>query len=277
MAVSCPDETGAMSTASSFPSLCRRWRQQRNLSQLQLAEAADVSQRHVSWLETGRSTPSRSMVLRLAEALDVPLRERNTLLLAAGFAPQYRESGLDEPSMAPVRGALALLLSHHEPLPALVLDRHWNLVMGNNASKHLLSLVGHDPGGDDTAGTVNLARATLAPDGLRRFITNAEEALPLFIQRMRSEALASGDAATIAEVEALIRSAGDLPEAASAAPLLPVLPLELAIGGLRLSLFTVLSTFGTPQDVTTDELRVESFFPADEATRDYFEALASPR
>ena len=263
-----------MTITSSFPSLCRRWRQQRQLSQLQLAEAADVSQRHLSWLETGRSRPSRNMVLRLSEALDIPLRERNSLLLAAGFAPLYRESGLDEPSMTPVRNALSLMLAHHEPMPALVLDRRWNLIMGNKACARLLSLLGLSHDDTSSAEPVNLARVTLAPEGLRRLIVNADEALPLFVQRMRSEALASGDAGTIAEVEALIRSAGDLPEApATPSPLLPVLPLELAIDGLHLALFTVLSTFGTPQDVTTDELRIESFFPADEATRRYFETL----
>jgi len=263
-----------MNFAPSFPSLIRQWRQQRQLSQLQLAASANVSQRHVSWLETGRSTPSRSMVLRLAEALDVPLRERNSLLLAAGFSPQYRESGLDEPSMAPVLAALAMILSHHDPMPALVLDRGWNLVMANDACKRLLSLVDLYSLDKQAGSTPNLARATLASDGLRRFIVNADEALPLFVQRMRSEALATGDAATIAAVEALIRSAGDMPEAAAPSPLLPVLPIELAIDGQHLSLFTVLSTFGTPQDVTTDELRIESFFPADDATRRYFEALA---
>lgn len=264
-----------MTMTSSFPSLCRRWRQRRQLSQLQLAEAAQVSQRHVSWLETGRSRPSRSMVLRLSEALDVPLRERNTLLLAAGFAPLYRESGLDEPSMAPVRNALSLMLAHHDPMPALVLDRRWNLVMGNNGCKRLLSLLGLSSLDGDASEPVNLARVTLAPGGLRRLIVNADEALPLLIQRMRSEALATGDAGAIAEVEALIRSAGDLPEAPATPPtLLPVLPLQLDIDGLRLALFTVLSTFGTPQDVTTDELRIESFFPADEATGRYFGSLS---
>jgi transcriptional regulator with XRE-family HTH domain len=256
--------------AAHFPSLCRHWRRLRHRSQLQLAEAAGISQRHLSYLETGRSRPSREMVVRLAEALEVPLRERNTLLNAAGFAPLYRQSALDEPHMAPVRDALARILLHHDPFPAIVVDRSWNRVMGNRASDRLLDLVtsGEAPGSEVT---LNLAAATLDPKGLRRFLSNAEEALPLFIQRLRREALASGDAAVVAHVEALIRSAGPLPPLPPMqAALLPVIPLELEIDGVPLSMFTVLSTFGTPQDITTDELRIEAFYPADEATRGFF-------
>ena len=209
------------------------------------------------------------MVLRIAEALEIPLRERNTLLHAAGFAPHYRESPLTEASMAPVRDALARVLAHHEPFPALVVDRKWNRVMGNAASDLMLALAGANAA--DEAEPVNLAAATLAPDGLRRYIRNADVALPMFVQRLRAEAQASGRAETIAFIEALIRGAGDLPCAGEAAePLLPVLPLELDFDGLRLSLFSVISTFGTPQDVTTDELRIEAFYPTDEATRDFF-------
>lgn len=258
--------------AATFPNLCRQWRKTRHLSQLDLAENAAISQRHLSWLETGRSKPSREMVLRLAEALEVPLRERNTLLNAAGFAPQYRESALGEPHMAPVRNALQQVLLHHEPFPAVVVDRKWNRVMGNRASDLMLALGGTQAAEGEP---FNLAAATLAPDGLRRFIRNPEVALPLFVQRLRSEAIASGEESVIAHVEALIRGAGDLPTATlGSEPLLPVLPLELDIDGLQLSLFTVMSTFGTPQDITTDELRIEAFYPADDATRDFFTAAA---
>ncbi|MEM6484826.1 MAG: helix-turn-helix transcriptional regulator [Pseudomonadota bacterium] len=257
--------------AATFPQLCRHWRRHRHLSQLDLAEQAAISQRHLSWLETGRSQPSREMVLRLAEALEVPLRERNSLLHAAGFAPQYRESSLDEPHMAPIREALRQVLAHHDPFPAVVVDRKWNRVMGNEASDLMFVLAGapakHEEGGEP----LNLAAATLAPEGLRRLIRNADVALPMFVQRLRSEALASGEAAVIAHTEALIRAAGDLPEAfPSPEPLLPVMPLELELNGTALSLFTVMSTFGTPQDITTDELRIEAFYPADDATRSFF-------
>ena len=262
-----------MTAAATFPNLCRHWRQRRHLSQLDLAESAAISQRHLSWLETGKSQPSREMVLRLAEALEVPLRERNSLLHAAGFAAQYRESSLDEPNMAPIRNALAQVLKHHEPFPAVVVDRRWNRVMGNSASDLMLSLAGAPASGgtESSEEPFNLAAATLAPEGLRRFITNGEVALPLFVQRLRSEALSSGDPATISHVEALIRAAGDLPEVTpSPEPLLPVMPLDLDIDGLKLSLFTIMSTFGTPQDITTDELRIEAFYPADEETRTFF-------
>ena len=262
-----------MVSAASFPDLCRRWRRLRHLAQLDLAERAAISQRHLSCLETGRSQPSRAMVLRLAEALDMPLRERNTFLNAAGFAPQYRESGLDEPHMAPIRAALGQVLAHHDPFPALVVDRRWNRVMGNGAADRLLALAGA-PHGD---APFNLAAATLAPDGLRRFIRNADTAIPLFIQRLRSEALASGDRAVIAHVEALIRQAGSVAASSEAVDdLLPVIPLELEIAGQVLSLFTVISTFGTPQDVTTDELRIEAFYPADNATRAFFDTAFQP-
>ncbi|MEM6773273.1 MAG: helix-turn-helix transcriptional regulator [Pseudomonadota bacterium] len=269
-------ERQAMTVAGAhFSTLCRQWRRARHLSQLQLAETAAISQRHLSWLETGRSRPSREMVVRLAEALDIPLRERNTLLNAAGFAPLYRESTLDEPHMAPIREALTRVLEHHHPYPALVVDRKWNWVMGNPAAEMLIGLSGDSV--DAGVGTTpfNLAAATLAPRGLRRFIRNVDTALPLFVQRLRSEALASGDPAVIAHIEALLRNAGDLPELRSQQdPLLPVIPLELDIDGLVLSLFTVLSTFGTPQDITTDELRIEAFYPSDEDTRRFFSESA---
>ena len=260
-----------MGVDAAFPHLCRQWRSTRNLSQLALASSAGISQRHLSWLETGRSNPSREMVLRLAEALDVPLRERNHLLEAAGFSSQYRESPLTDPHMVPIRAALQKVLDHHDPFPALVVDRKWRRIMGNRGSDLILSLAGA-PAHEEGAEPFNLATATLAEDGLRRFIRNADEAIPLFVQRLRTEAQAAGDPAGIAYVEALIRSASvaDAPKAV-AEPLLPVLPLELSIDGLDLSMFTVISTFGTPQDVTTDELRVEAFYPADDSTRRFFE------
>jgi transcriptional regulator with XRE-family HTH domain len=273
-------EAGVIVTVvqNNFPALCRRWRRLRHLSQLDLATKAAVSQRHLSWLETGRSRPSRDMVLRLSEALDLSLRERNTLLNAAGYAPAYRESGLEEAHMAPVQAALRRILDHHEPFPALAVDRKWNLVRGNRAAGRLLALVGVDVSGAALGGgeSLNLAIATLSPGGLRRFIANWDEVLPLFAQRLRSEAVASGDAAVIAHVEALLRNAGDIPAASPAqATLLPVMPLLLDLGERRLSLFTVISTFGTPQDITTDEMRIEAFYPGDETTAAFFRGSAS--
>lgn len=258
-------------TDSPFPGLCRRWRRQRNLSQQALAELAAISQRHLSWLESGRSQPSRSMVQRLAAALDIPLRERNQLLQAAGFAPLYRESSLNEPLMAAVRSALQRILAHHQPYPALVMDRHWNWVMGNPAAEQLLKLAGVSV----ESAALNIAEATFREDGLLRYIRNREIALPMLVQRLRSEAMASGNTAAIAQIEHLSRRArvSGAADTANCAPLLPVLPLELDFDGLHLSLFTVLSTFGTPQDVTTDELRIESFYPANQLTAEFFEGL----
>lgn len=269
----------APAAARDFSDVCREWRQFRKLSQLDLALAANVSQRHVSWLETGRSAPSREMVIRLADAMDIPLRERNVLLQAAGYSPAYRESSLEDPLMAPVLAAVEGILTHHEPLPAIVVDRFWNVKMSNRAAELLLGLGGDvremmraSGGGDE----INLAWLTVHPQGLRRFITNWEQAAPAFVRRLRSEARAALDPELRARIDAIIRLAdvaGD--ERPGEEQLLPVLPLEISAGGLALSLFTVMSTIGTPQDITADELRVEAFYPADEATARFFKDMAA--
>jgi transcriptional regulator with XRE-family HTH domain len=266
-------------TAASFPSVCRQWRQFRKLSQLDLALAANVSQRHLSWLETGRSQPSRDMVVRLSDALDVPLRERNVLFQSAGFAPAYSESRLEDPAMGPVLDALNHVLEHHEPLPAVVVDRYWNVIRKNRAADLMLSL-GGEPArllqetGDP--GELNLALMTVHPLGLRQYIENWEQAAPAFVRRLKREALASGDPELQARFQQIIDLAGPLDDSDPLAQsLLPVLPLELNIEGLKLSLFSVISTFGTPQDITTDELRIEAFYPADGATAAFFQGAAA--
>lgn len=259
---------------SQFRSLCKEWRRRRSLSQLDLALAAEVSQRHVSWLETGRSAPSRDMVLRLAEAMQMPLRERNVFLEAAGYARIYRERALSEPAMAPVHDALNRVLAHHDPLPAIVVDRFWNVKQTNQAAAALLSALAFlDEGiaASQTADGLNLAAFTLHPQGLRCVVSNWQDALPLFVQRLRSEARASGDAQITARYEDYIALASDVPRNETVTlDLLPVLPLEFDIRGLRLSLFSVISTFGTPQDITTDELRIEAFYPMDDSTKAFF-------
>lgn len=260
-------------SANAFPGLCRQWRQQRGLSLLALATAASVSQRHLSWLESGRSRPSCAMVLRLAEAMSLPLREQNRLLQAAGYAPRYLESLLDAPCMELVNDALHKILSHHLPYPALVLDRHWNWVTGNAAAEYLLDLAGVSL----TESAFNLAEATLSESGLLRYVRNRETALPQFLQRLRYEASVRGDTAFLSRIESLARQLA-LPqpdEQVDYEPLLPVIPLVLDFKGVQLSLFTVLSTFGTPQDLTTDELRIESFYPADSQTREFFLDIGS--
>ncbi|MEM7358298.1 MAG: helix-turn-helix transcriptional regulator [Pseudomonadota bacterium] len=260
-------------TPNDFQGVLKHWRNFRKMSQLDLALAADVSQRHVSWLETGRSQPSREMVLRLSEAMEVPLRDRNQILNSAGFAGMFSEKGLDEPSMTPVMNVLNDMLEHHEPFPAMVLDRMWNVKMKNNAADILFEVTG-DPNelweavGDN--GEHNIALLTLHPKGLRQFISNWDTVGGAFARRLKREAMDSGDADVIAKFEELEQFIDDFEEEAAPPSLLPILPLEFAFGDFKLSLFSVISTFGTAQDITTDELRIETFYPTDEQTTKYF-------
>ncbi len=265
-------------TTGNFKSVCRQWRQFRKLSQLDLALAANISQRHVSWLETGRSRPSREMVLRLCDAMDIPLRQRNVLLHCAGFAAAYNETGLDEPVMAPVMEALNHVLSHHEPLPAVVVDRFWNIKRKNRAADLMLGIARNGEGTAERIGgegEINLAVLTLHPQGLRPYIKNWDEVAPAFIHRLKSEAASSGDPKVQEQFARYIALAGPIGSVAAriGESLLPVLPLELDIDGLELSLFSVISTFGTPQDITTDELRIEAFYPADAKTEAFFNSV----
>ena len=259
---------------SEFCGLLKQWRSHRSFSQLDLALRADVSQRHVSWLETGRSKPSREMVLRLTEALDIPLRDRNSLLTSAGFASMFSEHALDEPTMKPVLQVVSRMLENHEPYPAIVLDRMWNIVMQNKAADILFSVTG-DPDalwaavGDN--GQRNIALLSIHPNGLRQFISNWDVAGPMFLRRLKREALESGDQAVIDKYYALEKVAEhEMHDEAPNEPLLPILPLDFELGDLRLSLFTVISTFGTAQDITTDELRIETFYPTDDVTAAFF-------
>ncbi|MFT5692294.1 MAG: transcriptional regulator with XRE-family HTH domain [Oceanicoccus sp.] len=268
----------ALVVQNNFMFMCRHWREYRKLSQLDLALEANVSQRHVSWLETGRSLPSREMVLRLSEALEIPLRERNSVLQSAGFSAAYTEKALDDPSMAPVLDALNHVLRHHDPMPAVVIDRFWNVKMKNKAAELLLGVVGDTElllEGMETSKEINLALLTLHPQGLRPYIKNWDQVAPAFIRRLKGEAFSSGDV----DVEKTFARYIELVEPIIASDihtetLLPVLPLELNINGLDLSLFSVMSTFGTPQDVTTDELRIEAFYATDEKTEQFFKSVA---
>lgn len=262
-----------------FQEECKKWREYRKLSQLELALEADISQRHISYLETGRSQPSREMAVRLSEAMDIPLRERNVLLQAAGFSAMYNETGLDEPSMQVVRDALNHVLRHHDPFPAVVEDGLWNVKKQNRAADMLFTPLLARPEvaallGEN--GEINLALLTLHPDALRANITIWDQAAPLFIRRLRSEAAATGDPNVKAKFEEFITMSEpkDVPLNLTE-PLLPVMPLELTINGLQLSLFSVISTFGTPQDITTDELRIEAFYPATPQTKAFFRQAQS--
>lgn len=255
----------AKSMPPAFPLLLRAWRRKRRLSQLDLALSSGVSQRHVSFLESGRARPSREMILQLSETLDVPLRERNHWLTAAGFAPIFQSRPLDDPQMSQVLAAVRLMLDNHAPFPAVALDRAWNVRLANAPFERLAALLGGE------RPEPNLLRLFFHPAGLRPWVTNWRRIAPLLWSRAQREAEAAGGQEMRQVLEELrpYQDSETLWTAEDAA-LLPVLPLEIARAGVRLSLFTVIATFGTPQDVTADELRIESFFPADDSTAAFF-------
>jgi transcriptional regulator with XRE-family HTH domain len=264
--------------ASAIGSLLREWRAALGMSQLDLALAAGVSSRHVSFIETGRAAPSRAMVLRLAETLDVPLRERNTLLTAAGFAPLFRESALDHAALAPVKRALELILRSHEPFPAALVDGAWNVLLANDAQRRLLPLLLPEGSAwSADARPLNTLRLVLDPAGLRPRISNWEQVAHALAHRLRRKLreprLAPDRARLFEELLALpgVRAAlasGPLPPEAEV-----LVPLRLEVHGRRLSLFTTIATIGVPLDVTLEELHVETLFPADDETEQALRAL----
>jgi transcriptional regulator with XRE-family HTH domain len=262
-----PMQLNAATDLPAFGLLLRDCRRARKRSQLDLSVDADVSQRHLSFLESGRAQPSREMVLQLAQALDLPLRERNRLLMSAGFAGVYPQRRLDAADMQPVRSALELLIRHHEPMPAIVVDRAWNVFMANAAVPRLFGLMGDlDEAWKRVCGDGprNVLKLTFHEAGLRPFIRNFAEVAPPLLARTAREAL---EHPQVHEVLEEILGYPGIPKRWRSidlhAPGLPVLPTELHANGVTLRMFSMLSTFGTPQDVTADELRVESFFPAD--------------
>ena len=259
--------------APHFGEHLRQWRQRRRMSQLDLAHEAEISTRHLSFVETGRSAPSREMVLRLAERLDVPLRERNALLVAAGFAPMYRERPLDDPALAAARRAVDLILKGHEPHPALAVDRHWNLVAHNAMVPHLLA------GADSSllAPPVNVLRLSLHPLGLAPKIVNLVQWRHHLFERLRQQVHATGDGTLAALAEELRgypvpAGAG---EARLEGELLGVaMPLQFRTDGGVLSFISTTTVFGSAVDVTLQELALETFFPADAFTAGALRALA---
>tara|TARA_R110002110_G_scaffold364788_1_gene574535 strand:- start:665 stop:1510 length:846 start_codon:yes stop_codon:yes gene_type:complete len=265
-----------------FPVLLRGWRQKRRLSQLDLALDAGVSQRHVSYLESGRAKPSRSMILQLSETLDVPLRERNDWLTAAGFAPVFKTRPLDDPQMTQVMSAVQMMLTNHAPFPAIAVDRAWNIRLSNAPFDVMTSMFGENVwttiGGEmrDGAPVRNLMRLFFHPNGIQPYVTNWTAIAPLLWHRAVREAEALGGQEMKRVLDELAQYQDDTTLwAAEDASLVPVLPLEVEKDGVRISLFTVIATFGTAQDVTADELRIESLFPADEATGQLFRAMAA--
>jgi transcriptional regulator with XRE-family HTH domain len=242
----------------------RQWRRRRRLSQLELAEEADISPRHLSFVETGRSLPSRLMVIRLAERLNVPLRERNALLVAAGYAPMYRERALDDPALAAARQAVELILKSHEPFPSLAVDRHWNLAMANRMVPLLLA--GADP--SLLQPPVNVLRLSLHPDGIAPRIANLAQWRNHLFERLRQQIEATGDGTLAALLEELRAYPAPRDDATHLEGELlgVVMPLRFQTEQGVLSFISTTTIFGTPADVTLQELALETFFPADAQT-----------
>lgn len=247
----------------------REWRQRRRLSQLALATGAGVSQRHVSFVESGRAMPSRELVLALARQLEVPFRERNTLLLAAGFAPIYRERPLTAPELAPARTAIELVLEAYEPFPALAIDRHWTLTLSNRGVAPLLARVHPDL----LRPPVNVLRVSLHPAGLAPHIANLEQWREHVLSRLETQVRVSADrvlAALLDELRGMAGAAREHPardERTASSPLAGVaVPFQLDTEHGRLSFLSTTTVFGTPIDITLSELAIEAFLPADAAT-----------
>jgi transcriptional regulator with XRE-family HTH domain len=263
-----------------FGPMLRAWRRRRGASQLALALQSGVSQRHVSFLESGRARPSREMVVQLTSALDVPLRQRNAMLLAAGFAPVYRESNLAAPELTPVRHAIDRMLKQQEPYPAVVIDRLWNLLEANEAAVAFTMFLHEGPPPPPPPGKQpNLLRSLLDPNGLRPKIANWEEVARYLVSTTYAEILAAGgEPKALAFIEEIM-AYPDVP--ASFRKLRfeerppPVLTVDYLVGGKALSVFTTIATLGTPQDITLQEVRIECFFPADERSDALFKSLAA--
>ena len=253
--------------------LLRDWRHRRHLSQLDLACDAEISTRHLSFIETGRSSPSRDMVLRLAERLDVPLRARNTLLAAAGFAPVFAERPLADPALDSARIAIDHLLAAHAPFPALAVDRHWTLVASNDAARRLMSAVDLSRFGP----SVNVLRLSLHPDGLASRIVNFAQWRAHILSRLRRQVDISADPVLDALCAEL--TAYPIPSGTAAATDAShygdvIIPLRLATEVGVLSFLSTTTIFGTPVDVTLSEIALESFFPADPETASALRTLS---
>ncbi|CAN7431765.1 helix-turn-helix transcriptional regulator [Trinickia sp. LjRoot230] len=280
-----PAAPAAPTTSRTVGEMLREWRQRRRLSQLLLANEAQISTRHLSFVESGRALPSREMVMHLAERLDVPLRSRNALLVAAGYAPLYRERPLADPQLAAAREAVELVLRAHEPYPALAIDRHWTMIAANGAVAPLLARVAPSL----LAAPVNVLRLSLHPQGLAPQIVNWAAWRAHILQRVERQAQTSGDGVLAALAEELAAYPAPSAEpsakrhgANEASDALVhttdiVVPLILRTEWGVLSFFSTTTVFGTPVDITLSELAIEAFFPADAETADALRAHASER
>ncbi|MGQ0464257.1 MAG: MmyB family transcriptional regulator [Sporichthyaceae bacterium] len=262
---------------TSVGTLLKEWRQRRRLSQMDLALSVGVSTRHLSFVETGRSRPSAELVLALAEGLDVPLRERNTLLLAAGYAPRYSERPLDDAAFAPALDAIRRLLDAHDPYPGIAVDRAWDIVLANSAASVLIDAVAPEV----LLPRPNAFRIGLHPDGLAAHARNFPEWATHLLDNLDRAVAATADPA----LYALAEEVRGYPNVAALAPVHPLehgadrllLPFHLTLGGVEASVFSTITTFGTAVDVTLAELSIELFYPADEVTVRMFSGRGSAR
>jgi len=260
-------------------SLLREWRGFRRMSQLDLAMAAEISPRHLSFVETGRAVPSREMVLTLARALEVPFRDRNSMLTAAGYAPVFRETSLDDPQMAEMRHAVELLLRQHEPFIAVALDRRWDIVMCNAPYARFLEMLGDErlrlePHRVLPAPRLNLLKLLFGP--LRPIVVNWDEVVREVLERAQREAATDRDPSRRQLIEDCLRDAPvSLRAARPESPPRLVITVDLRLGDLRARLFSTITTLGTAQDITLQELHIESFHPADAESEQLARALAA--
>ncbi|MES2162919.1 MAG: helix-turn-helix transcriptional regulator [Pseudomonadota bacterium] len=273
---------GAADYFSDFAAALKYWRGKRGYSQLRLSTESEISQRHISFLESGRSQPSKDLILKLGMVLEIPLRQRNVMLLAAGFAPAYQERKLSDPELGAVRQALDFMLAQQAPYPALVVDRLWNLALANAPAAGMMRWLLDMPDGAaiPTDGSVNVLRLMLDPQGVRQYLHNWEEVSADLLHWIQREAMSDGPGSQatllLGELLALPGIAGmsgvGQPSPNLDRRALPFLPMTLRKNGVELNLFTTIATLGTPHDVTVHELRIESFFPADQASAAWFRA-----
>ena len=258
-----------------LPRLLKSWRARSNVSQLELSLRCDVSQKHISFIESARSAPSRPMVLQICEALDIPLRDRNSLLTAAGYAPEYRETALSEPELAAVDQALDMMLSQQEPYPAMVVDGLFNVVRANHGAARLQGFLFDAAKPEDLPAIAgNILRSLFSPEGVRRHISNWHDIAPFFLRHLHAEALSRGVDGPLGDLLREIESYDGVPsgwkkyQPGHWQP--PILTVDFEKDGVALSFFSTIATLGTPLDITLQETRIEAYFPADETTRQFF-------
>jgi transcriptional regulator with XRE-family HTH domain len=273
-----PSEPHTDAMRNSFGRLLKEWRNRRGYSQLDLALAIRTTQRHLSFIESGRSTPSRDMILRISQTMDIPLRQQNVMLLAAGFAPLWSARDLSAPDLVMVDKALGHMLEQHEPYPAFVVDRCWNLLRANQGAARLTKFLRGDPQVEPCAEPVNLAVALMSSEGLRPYLANWVEVAHYFLRGVQADTQSDGAPETLALLHRLLA----LPDVAAliegpppAETQVPVVPMHFQRGDTSLSMFTTLATLGTPRDVTLQEVRVECLFPMDRATDMHFREWSS--